>query len=55
MLSPNEICSGVLGGSCGTAYDPLHQNWSIPIPGGKPPIKPYQPPTVRLAALIEMY
>ena len=48
-LTPREICGTILNDKCGIPYDPYHQNWSIPIPGGKPPIKPYHPPTVRLA------
>ena len=46
-LSTREICGTILNNKCGTIYDPFNQQWSVPIPGGKPPIKPYQPPKVK--------
>ena len=48
-LSTREICGTILDDKCGTSYNPLNQEWSVPIPGGKPPIKPYQPQKVIIA------
>ncbi|XP_019855307.1 PREDICTED: sphingomyelin phosphodiesterase-like [Amphimedon queenslandica] len=47
-LSTREICGTILNNKCGTIYDPLNQQWNVTIPGGKPPIKPYQPPKVNI-------
>uniref|UniRef100_A0A1X7T6Y9 Sphingomyelin phosphodiesterase n=1 Tax=Amphimedon queenslandica TaxID=400682 RepID=A0A1X7T6Y9_AMPQE len=45
-LTTREICGTILNDKCGTIYDPFNQQWNVTIPGGKPPIKPYQPPKV---------
>lgn len=45
-LSTREICGTVLNGNCGQTYDPFNQTWSVPIPGGKPPVVPPSPPKV---------
>ena len=45
-LNSSEVCGGYLGTNCGSTYDPWNQTWSLPIPGGKPPVKPFAPPKV---------
>ena len=45
-LTTREICGTLLNNKCGTAYDPFHQKWSVPIPGDKPPIIYPAPPKV---------
>ena len=45
-LSTREICGTILSDKCGTKYDPFNQEWTIPVPGDKPPLAPYQPPKV---------
>lgn len=42
-LSSDEACNIVIGDSCGKGYDPWHQNWSVPIPGDKPPVVHHSP------------
>ena len=51
-LSTREICGTILNNKCGTIYDPFNQQWSVSIPGGKPPIKPYQPPKVKFVFIM---
>uniref|UniRef100_A0A914W6B9 Saposin B-type domain-containing protein n=1 Tax=Plectus sambesii TaxID=2011161 RepID=A0A914W6B9_9BILA len=40
MFTSDEIC-GALMSDCGDFVNPLEENWTIPIPGGKPPVKPW--------------
>uniref|UniRef100_A0A1X7T6L3 Saposin B-type domain-containing protein n=2 Tax=Amphimedon queenslandica TaxID=400682 RepID=A0A1X7T6L3_AMPQE len=47
-LSTREICGTILDDKCGTTYDPFNQEWTVPVPGGKPPLIPYQPPKVNI-------
>ncbi len=47
--SPEKACAVYLGPSCGSSIDPFNQNWSIPIPGNKPPVMPVPLPEVGAA------
>ncbi|XP_019855309.1 PREDICTED: sphingomyelin phosphodiesterase-like isoform X3 [Amphimedon queenslandica] len=47
-LSTREVCGTILDDKCGTTYDPFNQEWTVPVPGGKPPLVPYQPPKVNI-------
>lgn len=55
-LSPKEICGRILGKKCDKTYDPFNQTWTIPVPKGKPPIKPYPTPKVYVfSRIINLY
>jgi hypothetical protein len=43
LFTPDEIC-GALISDCGEFENPLDQNWTIPIPGNKPPVQPWRTP-----------
>lgn len=48
-LSPTELCGAIM--SCGDPYDPFNQTWTLPIPSGKPPVKPVTLPPVSVRSL----
>jgi sphingomyelin phosphodiesterase len=59
IVEPNEIC-GLAFKDCGTPFDPLKKNWTLPIPGGKPPITPNSlpkagSPTLRVLQLSDIH
>ena len=46
-LKPSEACGVLIGDGCGSPYNPLDQNWTIPLPTvPKPPVVPIKPPAV---------
>lgn len=51
ILEPSHLC-GLLFHDCGHWVDPLHQNWTLPVPPGKPKPQPLPPPPVCFVAPI---
>uniref|UniRef100_A0A914VR59 Sphingomyelin phosphodiesterase n=1 Tax=Plectus sambesii TaxID=2011161 RepID=A0A914VR59_9BILA len=59
VLKPSQLC-GFLLPHCGTPVNPLGQNWTIALPGGKPapatnPIVPSGGPTLRVLQLSDIH
>ncbi len=54
-LKPSEACGVLIGDGCGSPYNPLDQNWTVPLPAvPKPPVVPIQPPAVSPSRLIKL-
>ena len=47
VLAPSQVC-GLLFSDCGEPFDPLHQNWTLPIPPDQPPTQPW--PTAKVSS-----
>ena len=51
-LSPSEIC-GIIA-HCDDPYNPFNQTWTLPVPSGKPPLKPVTLPPVSMLLLVHV-